>query len=210
VLNNTYYAELPPNIRDFSEDDEQIVEDYYLDLVCLASDCIKQNSYNCLGVLGNYIMDVTKLIMNITGDSPDDGFLQTLLVCAVEQENYQAIDIILTWDMSIISCWLIDDIIDSALNRAVELNNLKMFDYLIGGKRGWPVHHKYKLIILALANKNYELVKKTIDTYDIDSFPKIDEVSYATLMGSLFELPYTIKQVVQQFLSKLTVVPMYT
>jgi hypothetical protein len=142
--------------------------------------------------------------MTIEGENFDNGdYIKKLLTIAVDHDDYAAIDIVLSWNRDLIEPVDVDSYIDEILEKTVGTNNTHIYDHIIRKKRKHS-HESKRMLLEAILNKNPEMIRKVIDTYDKNE-PLIFERAYHAISDAMQELDSETKQYVIDFLQKFKV-----
>jgi hypothetical protein len=187
---------------EFSDEEEEFVNEYYAIMLSAAQKCIQQKSYNCLREIGPYLIFAIAVEMTLKGDDFDNGeYITNLLTIAVDHHDYAAIDIVLSWNKDLIKPVDVDLNLEDILEKTVDISDTVMYDY-INKKRNQNEHNSLRMILKAILNKNPEMIRKVIDTYDKTDF-LIMQGAYQQLFDAAQELDFETKQYVEKFLSNL-------
>jgi hypothetical protein len=152
-LNN---IELPNHqLDEFTDEEEEFIDKYYAVVLSAGQKSIQRKSYNCLTEIGSYLIFAIKVKNPLYyKDSCDNGeYLRKLLITAVDNDDYAAIDIVLSWNIEPIKPVDVNSELYAALQRASEIDGMTMYDYILK-KENRIAHHSKNILLKAILKKN--------------------------------------------------------
>jgi hypothetical protein len=193
--------EVPDNPPyEFTDEEEEFVHEYYDVVLLAAQKCIQQKSYNCLRAIGSYLIFAVAVEMSIDEDFDNGKYISKLLITAVDHNDYTAIDIVLSWNRDLIAPVDINLELDDVLQRAVETDNLAMYNYIIKKKEHGATHYSKDILSKAIVGKNPEMIRKVVDTYN-ERYFEMSEKDYRDILAGMTQLDFATKEYLDNFLS---------